>query len=122
MAPELFLDKGEVDGRADIYALGCVAFWMLTGRLVFESTNPVELMLQHAKTPPEPPSRFAELSIPKSLDQLVLACLEKEPDDRPNSADELWRVLGQIEFDDPWTPERAEEWWLIHMREHFDST
>ncbi len=57
----------------------------------------------------------------KGLDQLVLACLEKEPDDRPNSADELWRVLGQIEFDDPWTPERAEEWWLIHMPEHFDS-
>ncbi len=122
MAPELFLDKGEVDGRADIYALGCVAFRMLTGRLVFESTNPLGVMLQHAKTLPEPPSRFAELSIPKSLDQLVLACLEKEPDDRPNSADELWRVLGQIEFDDPWTPERAEEWWLIHMPEHFDST
>jgi len=74
------------------------------------------------QTPPEPPSHFTELSIPKSLDQLVLACLEKEPDDRPNSADELWRVLGQIEFDDPWTPERAEEWWLIHMPEHFDST
>ena len=122
MAPELFLDKGEVDGRADIYALGCVAFCMLTGRLVFESTKPVEQLLQHAKTPPEPPSRFTELSIPKSLDQLVLACLEKEPDDRPNSADELWRVLGQIEFDDPWTPERAEEWWRIHMPEHFDST
>lgn len=122
MAPELFLDKGEVDGRADIYALGCVAFRMLTGRLVFESANPLGVMLQHAKTLPEPPSRFAELSIPKSLDQLVLACLEKEPDDRPNSADELWRVLGQIEFDDPWTPERAEEWWLIHMPEHFDST
>ena len=122
MAPELFLDKGEVDGRSDIYALGCVAFYMLTGRLVFESTKPVEQLLQHAKTPPEPPSRFTELSIPKSLDQLVLACLEKEPDDRPNSADELWRVLGQIEFDDPWTPERAEEWWRIHMPEHFDST
>jgi len=122
MAPELFLDKGEVDGRSDIYALGCVAFYMLTGRLVFESTKPVEQLLQHAKTPPEPPSRFTELSIPKSLDQLVLACLEKQPDDRPNSADELWRMLGQIEFDDPWTPERAEEWWRIHMPEHFDST
>ncbi len=118
----MYLDKGEVDGRADIYALGCVAFGMLTGRLVFESTNAVELLLQHAKTPPEPPSRFTELSIPKSLDQLVLACLEKEPDDRPNSADELWRMLGQIEFDDPWTPERAEEWWLNHMPEHFHST
>ncbi len=122
MAPELFLDKGEVDGRSDIYALGCVAFYMLTGRLVFESTKPVEQLLQHAKTPPEPPSRFTELSIPKSLDQLVLACLEKQPDDRPNSADELWRMLGQIEFDDPWTLERAEEWWRIHMPEHFDST
>ena len=117
MAPEFILGGKEVDGRADLYALGCVAYWMLTGMLVFESDNPIRMMMDHANKKPEPPSRVAEVSIPKSLDELVLACLEKSPDNRPGSADEVWKLLGEVELGEPWTQERAETWWQLHMPE-----
>ncbi|MCZ6752981.1 MAG: protein kinase [Acidobacteria bacterium] len=114
MAPELIVG-GEVDGRADLYAIGCVAYWMLTGRRVFESPNPVQTMMHHTKTPPPAPSDVCEMSIPGSLDQIVLACLQKAPDDRPRSGDELRQMLGQVELGEPWTEERAETWWQLHM-------
>ena len=117
MAPEAILGGQEVDGRADLYALGCVAYWMLTGMLVFESDNPVRMMMDHANKKPEPPSRVAEVSIPKSLDELVLACLEKSPENRPGSADLVWQMLGQVELGEPWTQEHAESWWQLHMPE-----
>ena len=63
LAPETILGGQEVDGRTDLYALGCVAYWMLTGMLVFESDNPVRMMMDHANKKPEPPSRVAEVSI-----------------------------------------------------------
>ncbi len=116
MAPEL-IAGGEVDGRADLYALGCVGYWMLTGRKVFESENLIQMAMHHARTPPEPPSKVAEISVPESLDKIVLACLLKTPDDRPSSADELWQVLGQIGVDDSWPPEHAEAWWRLHLPE-----
>ncbi len=117
MAPEFILGGKEVDGRADLYALGCVAYWMLTGMLVFESDNPVRMMMDHANKKPEPPSRVAEVSLPKSLDEIVLACLQKSPDNRPGSADELWQILGQVELGKAWTQEHAEAWWQLHMPE-----
>ncbi len=116
MAPELIAGD-EVDGRADLYALGCVGYWMLTGRQVFESKNLMQMIVHHTKTVPKRPSEISETSIPEGFDQLILACLEKEPDNRPSSADELWRMLGQIGVDDPWPPEQAEAWWQLHMPE-----
>lgn len=114
IAPELALGDVEVDGRADIYALGCVAYWLLTGMLVFESDSPIRMMMDHANKKPEPPSRAAEVSIPNSLDELVLACLEKAPKDRPSSASELWSILGEIKFDEPWDQICAQRWWKLH--------
>ena len=117
MAPEFILGETKVDGRADLYALGCVAYWLLTGMLVFESDSPIRMMMNHANKKPEPPSRVAEVSIPKSLDELVLACLEKSAENRPASADEVWRILGQFELGEPWTQEHAEAWWQLHLPE-----
>ena len=122
MAPEFILGGKEVDGRADLYTLGCVAYWMLTGMLVFESDNALRMMMQHVNKRPMPPSRVAEFSIPKSLDEIVLACLEKSPDNRPRSADELWKILGQVEAGKPWTQGRAEGWWQLHMPELANSS
>jgi len=114
MAPEQAMDPSHIDGRADIYATGCLAYWMLTGELVFTAESPVAYLMQHAQTVPQAPSTRTELPVPAALDQLVLSCLAKSPTDRPQSARELSRALDDIPVDKPWTPERAQEWWEIN--------
>jgi serine/threonine-protein kinase len=113
IAPEQALGE-PLDGRADIYATGCVAYWLLTGEFVFTSDTTMGLLLQHARSQPAPPSTRTTLPIPPALEELVLCCLAKEPEHRPQSARELSRRLGGIEEARPWTPERAESWWLEH--------
>jgi serine/threonine-protein kinase len=114
MAPEQALGRAEVDARADLYALGCVAFWLLTGRMVFSSDRPLEMLTHHLHTAADPPSAHTELPVPPALDRIVLRCLEKSPDDRPGSADELARALAGIEVHEPWLPETAATWWSVH--------
>ena len=116
VAPEMLVE-GQGDSRSDLYALGCVAYWLLCGCLVFEGENPVQVLMHHVQTPPTPPSKMTELAIPASLEEVVMACLQKKPEDRPQNADELWRRLGEIHFDRPWTPDRAEKWWRTHLPE-----
>jgi serine/threonine-protein kinase len=113
MPPERVLG-GAADERSDIYSLGCVAYWMLTGRPVFAG-EPITVMVHHARTPPQPPSKSSDRPIPERLDQIVLACLEKAPERRPASAVELWRELGEVAPATPWTPEHAERWWSEHL-------
>src|SRR3954451_10742151 len=113
IAPEQAMG-GEVDWRADIYAPGCVAYWLLTGQLVFTADNTVGLLLKHARTPPPRLSTRTELPIPTALEDLVLACLAKNPADRPQSARELSLRLAEVECGSTWTQERAREWWMTH--------
>jgi eukaryotic-like serine/threonine-protein kinase len=114
IAPEQAMGTG-VDGRADIYATGCVAYWLLTGHLVFTADTPMGLVLQHAQTPPTPPSARTELPIPPALDELVMSCLAKDPAKRPQSAKELSRRLAELEGASAWTQERARDWWVTHQ-------
>jgi eukaryotic-like serine/threonine-protein kinase len=114
MAPEQALGTG-LDGRADIYATGCVAYWLLTGQLVFTADTPLGLLVQHAGTPPVPPSARTDRPIPAALDQLVLRCLAKDPAERPQTARELSSRLAEIQTDCAWTQERAGEWWASHQ-------
>jgi len=116
IAPEQAMGASDIDGRADIYAAGCVAYWLLTGELVFTADTPMKLMMHHAKTEPQPPSTRSEVDVPPELDQVILECLAKNPADRPQTARELARRLGQIVCD-PWTEERARQWWMIHHPE-----
>jgi serine/threonine-protein kinase len=113
MAPEQAMGP-EVDGRADIYAVGCVAYWLLTGQFVFTAETPMALLLKHAQTPPPPPSTRTDHTLPKVLDDLVLSCLAKEPADRPQTARELSLRLAETEGPEIWTQERAREWWAAH--------
>jgi serine/threonine-protein kinase len=115
IAPEQALGASEIDGRADIYATGCVAYWLLTGQLVFTADTPMGLLLHHAKTPPTPPSALTELPIPPMLEALVMSCLAKDPAERPQSARELSRRLGELPGSDEWTQDRARTWWGIHQ-------
>jgi len=98
------------DARSDIYALGCVGWWMLTGRTVFEG-DPMAMIIHHVRTAPERPSKVSGQPVPQELEQLIMECLDKAPGKRPGTAVELWQKLGEIPLESPWTPERAEEWW-----------
>ena len=111
MAPEQALGRDDLDGRADIYATGCVAYWLLTGQRVFEGETPMAILVQHAQTAPAAPSTRTELPIPAALDGLVLACLAKDPAERPQTARDLSRRLDAIALVNPWTAERARDWW-----------
>src|SRR4029434_7279937 len=82
MAPEMALGE-DVDARADLYALGCVAYYLLTGEQVFTGDTVLKVITQHLQAVPVPPSERTELPIPAILEQLVLACLAKKREDRP---------------------------------------
>ncbi len=113
IAPEVVLGAQPTDHRVDIYSLGCVAYWLVTGKLVFEGPGAVRVMADHVHTPPVPPSSRSELPIPPELDALILACLEKDPSKRPASASALQLRLSAIPIATPWTSERAERWWSV---------
>jgi serine/threonine-protein kinase len=117
MAPEIILGEAEVDRRADVYALGCVAYYLLTGQLVFEAETPMKMLLQHVQAAPVPPSQRTELPIPRELDDLVLACLEKDPRSRPQNAEELFRLACACRSCNGWTDESAKRWWETHLPE-----
>jgi tRNA A-37 threonylcarbamoyl transferase component Bud32 len=113
MAPEMALGEA-VDGRADLYALGCVAYYLLTGKLVFEAASGFQMIAKHIQEAPVAPSRRSELEVGSDLDRVVLACLEKRPADRPQSAAELDRLLSAIQME-PWSEEDATQWWRQHQ-------
>jgi tRNA A-37 threonylcarbamoyl transferase component Bud32 len=113
MAPEMAMGE-KVDGRADIYAVGCVAYYLLTGWLVFEGTGSFQVIAKHIQEAPVPPSQRTEMLIPAALERVVLACLAKKPEDRPQTAAELDRELAEIETE-PWSQEEAQRWWRQHQ-------
>jgi serine/threonine-protein kinase len=113
LAPEVV--QGEQAGfGADIYALGCVAYWLLSGKHVFEGATVMATLVQHVSQPPTPLSEHRS-SVPGELDELVLSCLAKNPADRPSSAFELGEQLASIPLADSWDQRRAEAWWMENM-------
>ena len=113
MPPERALgDPG--DARSDIYSLGCVAWWMLTGRTVFTG-DPVAMVLDHVETAPKRPSQVSKQPLPEPLERLIMDCLEKAPQKRPATILDLWQRLGEVPLENPWTPERAESWWGLEL-------
>lgn len=117
MAPEVALGHGPVDGRADLYALGCVAYWLLSGRTPFEAPTAVAMLMKHVQEVPLPPSAVSEIAVPADLDRIVLDCLAKDPDQRPADAAVLYRRLADCPVSDPWDRDRAVEWWGLHLAE-----
>jgi serine/threonine-protein kinase len=113
MAPEI-VSAGTIDGRADIYGLGCVAYWLLTGCLVFDEPNATATIIAHIQKEPVAPSRRTELPIPPDLEKLILACLAKDPSLRPASAAAFKQMLSACSGIEPWLQEDAERWWRIN--------
>ena len=117
MAPEAALGAEEVDGRLDLYSLGCVAYFMLTGHLVFEEPNSTATALAHVQKEPVPPSHRTEILVPASLERVLLRCLAKSPGDRPDRAAELIEMLEACGDVEPWAGRQAEAWWMRHLPE-----
>ncbi|MGD8868138.1 MAG: serine/threonine-protein kinase [Gemmatimonadales bacterium] len=117
IAPESVAGLELIDGRADLYSLGGVAFWLLSGAPLFEADDPIDLMVQHVTAQPKRVSDVSEFSVPPALDDIVLKCLEKDPEDRFQSATELATALRDIVFPEPWTLEKARSWWQLHLPE-----
>ena len=109
MAPEMALGD-RVDGRADIYALGCVAYCLVTGLLVFEADTAFQMMAKHLQSVPVPPSQRTANPVSPDLERLILKCLAKEPIERPQSAAQLAQLLEFIPAD-TWREDQAQEWW-----------
>jgi serine/threonine-protein kinase len=115
MAPELALGE-TVDGRADIYALGCVAYFLITGQIVFEAEKTFQIIAKHLQTPPVPPSERTDRPVSPELERLIMKCLAKHPNDRPQSAGDLREALGWISAD-AWGEKQAMQWWAANGSE-----
>jgi serine/threonine-protein kinase len=118
MSPEMALGKSDVDARTDIYAVGCVAYWLLTGKLVFEASNALAMALEHVQSEPVPPSHRTEIEISPQLERVILECLRKDPAHRPQTARELDRMLAACPGAGGWDNDAAEEWWRMHLPRH----
>jgi eukaryotic-like serine/threonine-protein kinase len=111
MAPERLRDAADVDARADIYAVGAVAFLMLTGRKLFESSDDLELTTKILNDEPPRPSQAAAQAIPVELDLIVTACLEKKRELRPQRVADLVEALDALAQEHRWTQSEAEACW-----------
>ncbi len=114
IAPEVAMGEERVDGRADVYALGCVAYFLLTGKLVFEDANPMSMAVKHVQAAPTPPSERTELPVPADLELAILRCLEKKPADRPATAREAAARFTACDLE-PWTDADAAAWWQRNL-------
>ena len=117
MAPELAIGSVDVDARADLYAVGCVGYWLLTGRTVFEAPSGMAMALAHVQNEPIAPSQRTELSVPPELDELLLTCLAKDPAGRPSSARALRAKLEASPASREWDEEAGYRWWRDHAPE-----
>jgi DNA-binding NtrC family response regulator len=117
LAPELLRREGTFDARVDIYALGCIGFWLLTGRPPFEADDAISLLVHHSTTTPPAPSTMSAEAIPAGMDALFLECLSKDPALRPASADALWERLDALPMAAGWDQRRARAWWELHEPE-----
>jgi serine/threonine protein kinase len=110
MAPEAITEP-KIGPTGDLYALGCVAYFLITGVPVFEGKTQLDILMKHASDEPVPPSRRIGKPVPADLEAEILRCLAKQPDARFPSAAALADALATLSYDD-WNEELARAWWL----------
>ena len=113
LAPEQALGTEAIDGRTDLYSLGCVATWLLTGRTVFSAGTLLGQLIAHRTEMPEPVS--TKVPVPSELDTIVARCLAKRPEDRFPDAYALRAALAAVPLGSEWTHDNAEQWWRDHL-------
>jgi serine/threonine-protein kinase len=121
MAPESISRPDTVDGRSDLYAVGAVAYFLLTGRHVFQGATVLEVCSKHMVEAPVPPSQRLGKPLPTDLEAIVLGCLEKDPDARPASAAALRASLLACADASRIDLPAARAWWEAHRASRQDS-
>jgi eukaryotic-like serine/threonine-protein kinase len=111
MAPERILNPGDVDARSDIYALGAVGYFLLTGKPLFDGENNLDISNQVLHAPAPRASAAGAAGIPEGLDALIAACLEKDRARRPQTIDAVVEALDRLSTPLAWTRADAEAWW-----------
>jgi len=112
LAPEVIRNAAASSTSQDLYALGCAAYYMLAGLAPFFAPLPMDVYLQHLQEPPRPFSKRG-VKVPRKLEALIFACLEKKPENRPHSADDVRRELLDLRIK-PWTDDDAFRWWQVN--------
>ena len=110
-APELITEVSVFSPSSDLYALGGVAYYLLTGRNVFEGASAAEICAMHLHNQPVPPSQRTAREIPSDLEAIVMACLAKLPRERPQSAAAMSEMLARCKGFGAWTQQRSQKWW-----------
>jgi serine/threonine protein kinase len=111
MAPEAIRTPDQVDARSDLYAVGVVGYYLVTGQRLFEGESVIEVCSHHLQTPPVRPSERLGKPVPEDLERLILSCLEKEAARRPQDARTLESRLSACECTGSWSGEDARAWW-----------
>ena len=114
LSPEAIENPEDVDPRSDLYAVGAVGYWLLTGTSLFGGKSVLEIIQKHATTVPELPSDRLHRAVDPGLESLLMQCLAKDREDRPASAADLADALADLAAAPRWTDRDAEHWWLSH--------
>ena len=114
MSPERFADPRSADIRADIYAIGAVAYLLVSGKRLFEGSSGEDLQFQIMHSAPARPSAIRGSLIPADLEEMIMACLAKHPGDRPQTVHSLLGRLRDLAIECPWSHQEAEYWWADH--------
>ena len=116
MAPEIALGEQNLDGRLDIYSLGCVAYWLVTQKEVFDAETPLAVILKHVNDKPTVPSQRTENPISAEFESLIMSCLEKDPAKRPQDISSIRKALLDCKTYGQWSRDRSRDWWQIHLQ------
>jgi eukaryotic-like serine/threonine-protein kinase len=116
MSPEAIQLPASVDSRSDLYAVGAVGYFLLTGGPVFDSENVMDLCRKHVDALPIPPSQRTRMEVPPALENAILACLDKSRAKRPQTARDLAEMIGNCAEAAAWSLDEADAWWSRHER------
>ncbi len=115
MSPEAVEKPESIDGRSDLYSLGAVGYWLLTGKTLFDQDTVEGLLVRQVKEMPVHPSQRLGQPVSADLAELIMQCLAKSPGQRPASAEALEQALAGCASAGAWTSADAEQWWRVNI-------